>query len=42
MARLKRFTAEERVALEHWNDTCRMMKQADELSATQSNDQELY
>jgi sulfide dehydrogenase subunit beta len=42
MARLKRFTAEERVAMEHWNDTCRMMKQADELAATKSDDQELY
>jgi len=43
MARLKRFTAEERVALEHWNDTCRLMKQADELAAASSKtDPELY
>jgi NAD(P)H-flavin reductase len=42
MARLKRFTAEERVAMEHWNDTCRLKKQADQIEAAQSNDQELY
>ena len=36
MARLKRFTAEERMALEHWNDTCRLMKQADELASASS------
>ena len=43
MARLKRFTAEERVALEHWNDTCRLMKQADELaSASSKTDPELF
>jgi NAD(P)H-flavin reductase len=43
MARLKRFTAEERMALEHWNDTCRLMKQADEIaSASTSTDPELY
>ena len=43
MARLKRFTAEERMALEHWNDTCRLMKQADELaSASSKTDPELY
>ncbi len=36
MARLKRFTAEERMALEHWNDTCRLMKQADEMAAASS------
>ena len=43
MARLKRFTAEERMALEHWSDTCRLMKQADELaSASSKTDPELY
>jgi hypothetical protein len=43
MARLKRFTAEERMALEHWGDTCRLMKQADELaSASSKTDPELY
>jgi len=43
MARLKRFTAEERMAMEHWNDTCRLMKQADELaSASSKSDPELY
>ena len=43
MARLKRFTAEERVALEHWNDTCRLMKQADEIElASSRTDPELY
>ncbi len=43
MARLKRFSAEERLALEHWNDTCRLMKQADELAAaTARNDPEHY
>jgi NAD(P)H-flavin reductase len=43
MARLKRFTAEERMALEHWNDTCRLMKQADELAAANArNDPEHY
>ena len=43
MARLKRFTAEERMALEHWNDTCRLMKQADELAAaTAGTDPEHY
>jgi len=42
MARLKRFTAEERVALEHWNDTCRLMKAADSLEKSVAPDQELY
>jgi len=45
MARLKRFTAEERMALEHWNDTCRLMKQADAMEASgngKGNEQELY
>ena len=43
MARLKRFTAEERVALEHWNDTCRLMKEADKLaSASSKTDPELF
>lgn len=43
MARLKRFTAEERMALEHWNDTCRLMKQADAMAAPAKGDeQELY
>lgn len=43
MARLKRFTAEERMALEHWNDTCRLMKKADEIAAASKGDeQELY
>ena len=45
MARLKRFTAEERMALEHWNDTCRLMKKADEMAASgngKGNEQELY
>ena len=43
MARLRRFTAEERTAMEHWNDTCRLMKQADELSSASSKtDPELY
>ena len=43
MARLKRFTAEERMAMEHWNDTCRLMKQADEMaSASSKSDPELY
>ena len=43
MARLKRFTAEERMAMEHWNDTCRLMKQADEMAAASSkSDPELY
>jgi NAD(P)H-flavin reductase len=43
MARLKRFTAEERMALEHWNDTCRLMKRADEIAAASSkSDPELY
>jgi len=43
MARLKRFTVEERTAMEHWNDTCRLMKQADELSsASNKTDPELY
>jgi len=42
MARLKRFTAEERVALEHWNDTCRLMKQADAMTPASNSDPELY
>ena len=45
MARLKRFTAEERMALEHWNDTCRLMKQADAMEASgngKGNEQELF
>ena len=43
MARLKRFTTEERVALEHWNDTCRLMKQADAMTAAANGDeQELF
>jgi NAD(P)H-flavin reductase len=43
MARLKRFTAEERMALEHWSDTCRLMKQADEMASASNNaDPELY
>ncbi|MEP7182179.1 MAG: sulfide/dihydroorotate dehydrogenase-like FAD/NAD-binding protein [Betaproteobacteria bacterium] len=42
MARLKRFTAEERMALEHWNDTCKLMKQADAMTPADSSDPELY
>ena len=45
MSRLKRFTAEERMALEHWNDTCRLMKQADAMEASgngKGNEQELF
>ena len=43
MARLTRFKAEERVAVEHWVETCRMMKQADEVAASaQGNGEELY
>ena len=43
MARLTRFKAEERVAVEHWAETCRMMKQADEVAASaQGNGEELY
>lgn len=43
MARLKRFTAEERMALEHWNDTCRLRKQADALTAAENaGEQELF
>ncbi len=42
MARLKRFTAEERVAMEHWNDSCRLMKQADAMAPGPSDEQELY
>jgi hypothetical protein len=43
MARLTRFKAEERVAVERWVETCRMMKQADEITAsTQGNGEELY
>ncbi len=42
MARLKRFTAEERMALEHWNDTCRLMKQADAMTPASNTDQELF
>jgi NAD(P)H-flavin reductase len=42
MARLKRFTAEERVALEHWNDTCRLMKQADAMTPANNTDPEMY
>jgi len=42
MARLKRFTAEERVALEHWNDSCRMLKQADAMAPGPGDDQEMF
>lgn len=33
------------MALEHWNDTCRLMKKADEMAASgngKGNEQELY
>ena len=43
MARLTRFKAEERIALDQWVASCRLMKQADELAATnQSDGEELY
>ena len=43
MARLTRFKAEEKVALDQWVASCRLMKQADELAATNHADgEELY
>ncbi len=43
MARLTRFKSEERVALERYGETCRMMKQAEDLAASEGdNAQELY
>jgi hypothetical protein len=42
IARLKRFTVEERVAMERWNESCRLVKQADELAKSSGPDQEIF
>jgi sulfide dehydrogenase subunit beta len=36
MSRLKRFTQQEKMALDHWLDTCRMMKEAQTTDAKQN------
>ena len=40
MARLTRFKAEERVAVERYNETCRMMQQAEALAAAEGGNRE--
>ena len=34
MNRLRRFTEEERAALEHWNENCKRLAQAEEATGT--------